>query len=150
MTNEFLENEKIALENKLIKARDNDNENTYKNLIQAYERVLDLIRKENVWTDMYSHYKMKIDDEFQEVVSTWKQKGEDIKDHKIYKIEKEICNLPVNRITLDKIEKVIGYNVFAEPDKDSLGYILNDIFGAWNHISGEQQKDIIKLLNGRE
>lgn len=86
-TNYFLENEKIELEKKIIQARENGSENTYKNLIQAYERILELIRKENKWEDKYSHYKLKNDNgELEEVVSTWKQKGEDIRNHKTYKV----------------------------------------------------------------
>ena len=150
MINKFLENEKIVLEEKITEARNNEKENTCKNLIQAYERVLELIRKENIWTDMYSHYQMKIDDDFQEVVSTWQQKDEDIREHKIYKIEKEITNdISMDDKTLNSIEDIVGYKIFAEPNKDSFGYILNDICGAWNHISDEQQIRIIKLLNGR-
>ncbi len=93
MTNQFLENERIALEEKITEARNKGNENTYKNLIQAYERVLELIRKENKWEDMYSHYyegDEKLNGE-NEYVATWKQNWNgDVKDHKIYKIEKEI------------------------------------------------------------
>lgn len=88
-TNYFLENEKIELEKKIIQARENGSENTYKNLIQAYERILELIRKENKWEDKYSHYKLQNDNgEWEEVVSTWEQKGEDIKNHKTYKVVK--------------------------------------------------------------
>ena len=93
MKNQFLENERIALEEKITEARNKGNENTYKNLIQAYERVLELIRKENKWEDMYSHYyegDEKLNGE-NEYVATWKQNyNGDIKEHKIYKIEKEI------------------------------------------------------------
>lgn len=93
MTNQFLENERLALEDKIIKAREGNNENTYKNLIQAYEKVLELSRKENKWEDMYSHYyegDKKLDGE-NEYVATWKQNyNGDIRDHKIYKVEKEI------------------------------------------------------------
>lgn len=102
MTNQFLENERIALEDKITEARNKGNENTYKNLIQAYERVLELNRKENKWEDMYSHYYKgdnKINGE-NEYVATWKQNYVgDIKDHKVYKIEKEI---PTIRIEIDK------------------------------------------------
>ena len=132
-----LQHEAIELKDKIENARNKGDYGTYKNLILAFKEIINLIHEEKEkteWKDMFSHYKMKIDDEFQDVVSTWRQRGEDIEDHKVYKIEKEICNLPISRITLDKIEKVIGYTIFAESNKDSLGYILNDIFGAWNHI----------------
>lgn len=93
MNNEFLEDEKVALEEKITEARNKGNENTYKNLIQAYERVLELIRKENKWEDMYSHYyegDKPINGE-NEYVAIWKQRDNgDVKDHKVYKIEKEV------------------------------------------------------------
>ena len=41
--NMFLKNEKSALEQKITQAREKGNEGTYKNLIQAYERILNLI-----------------------------------------------------------------------------------------------------------
>lgn len=134
MANEFLENEKISLEDKITKAREGNNENTYKNLIQAYEKVLELIRKENVWTDMYSHHKMKIDDEFQEVVSTWKQKGEDIKDHKIYKIEKEIKDNPTYKLYYDigRTDKTSKCIIFF---KDRMSTVVGDLKYIATYIS---------------
>lgn len=41
--NIFLRNEKKELEKKITEAREKGKENTYKNLIQAYERILNLI-----------------------------------------------------------------------------------------------------------
>jgi len=149
MTNQFLENEKLALEDKLVKARDGSNENTYKNLIQAYERVLELIRKENVWTDMYSHYKMKIDDEFQEVVSTWKQKGEDIKDHKTNKeigeIYKCIYENTMRSETLIELEKImyVSFDI-----KNGFHEILKYISDLWNHISKDDREKVNLLMGG--
>lgn len=153
MTNQFLENERISLEDKITKARKSDNENTYKNLIQAYERVLELSRKENKWEDMYSHYykgDKKINGE-NEYVATWKQNYVgDIKEHRIFKVEKEIKkDAFLNDDTLDKIEDIIGYKVFAIKygHTDSIGNVFNDITGAWGSISQDQQVEIIKLLN---
>lgn len=98
MKNEFLENEKLALERAIEETRKRGRENTYKNLIQAYERILLLIDKENKWESMYSHYGFKNDEtgEFEDVVSTWEQKGEDIRNHNVYKIEKEISTPKVS------------------------------------------------------
>jgi hypothetical protein len=112
MNNQFLENERIALEEKITEARNKGNENTYKNLIQAYERILELIRKENMWEDMYSHYydgetPIKGENEY---VATWKQRDNgDIKDHKIYKIEKEVTPKPTYDLYFD-VERRDGGN----------------------------------------
>lgn len=90
MTNQFLENERIALEEKITEARNKGNENTYKNLIQAYERVLELIRKENKWEERYSKYKSNDKD----MISTWEQKGEEIRNVRKYEV-KEIYSIEI-------------------------------------------------------
>lgn len=96
---EALQNEQTQLLNKLAKIRQEDNYGTYKNIIMALSEVTRLIEKES-WRDMYSHYQLRNDDfEFEEVISTWKQKGEDIRDHHIYKIDGEI---PTVKIKIDK------------------------------------------------
>ena len=159
MTNQFLENEKISLEDKITKAREGNNENTYKNLIQAYERVLELIRKENVWTDMYSHYKLKIEDEFQDVVSTWKQKGEDIKDHKIYKIEKEITNdnekigialkSMFEKYQSNETKKAIESIIKRKIDEDESFYdVLKSLSNEWDDFTEDNKKCISRTIAG--
>lgn len=139
MTNQFLENEKIALEEKITEARNKGNENTYKNLIQAYERVLELVRKENKWEDMYSHYYKgdnKINGE-NEYVATWKQNyAGDIKDHKVYKIEKEV---PTIRIEIDK-------NYIIEDDSLIIPMKINGKEGY--DIKGKRVGDKWVLKNG--
>jgi hypothetical protein len=121
MANKFLENEKVALEEKITEARNKGNENTYKNLIQAYERVLELIRKENVWTEFSSHYydgeeSIKGENEY---VATWKQRNDgEIKDHKIYKIEKEVTPSSMLKVNIE-IDKnyIIDGNTLTIPIK---------------------------------
>lgn len=110
---EALQNEQTQLLKKLAKISqgDNDNYGTYKNIIQALSEVTRLIEKES-WKDMYSHYQLKDGDgEFQEVVSTWRQKGEDIKDHHIYSISGEI-------IRNKKVGKFYGGFEFCENVED--------------------------------
>lgn len=139
MTNQFLENERMALEEKITEARNKGNENTYKNLIQAYERVLELIRKENKWEDMYSHYyegEEKLNGE-NEYVATWKQNWNgDVKDHKIYKVEKEVTPSSMLKVKVE-IDKnyIIDGNTLTIPikinGKDSCsikGKRVNDIW----------------------
>lgn len=92
---EALQNEQNQLLNKLAKIRQEDNYGTYKNIVMALSEVTRLIEKNTPiekWEDRYSHYREQKDNgEWEETISTWQQKGEDnIKDHKIYKIDSEI------------------------------------------------------------
>lgn len=159
MKNEFLENERIALEDKITKAREGNNENTYKNLIQAYERVLELIRKENLWSDMYSHYKMKIDGEFQEVVSVWQQKGEDIRNHRIFKVEKEITNAGekigiafkslFEKYQKNETKKVIESIIKRKiDDNESFYNVLKDLSNEWDGFTEDNKKCISRTIAG--
>lgn len=116
---EALQNEQTQLLKKLAKISqgDTDNYGTYKNIIQALSEVTRLIEKES-WRDMYSHYQLRNDDfEFEEVISTWKQKGEDIRDHHIYKIDGEI---PTVKIKIDK------ENMIETDDEVTIPLIIDD------------------------
>lgn len=145
MTNEFLENEKIALEDKITKAREGNNENTYKNLIQAYERVLELIRKENVWEDMYSHYydggeSLKGENEY---VTTWKQRFDgEIKDHKIYKIEKEVTPSSMLKVNIE-----IDKNYIVDGDDLTIPMKINGKDGYSIHGKKVDNKWVFKNGN---
>lgn len=91
---EALQNEQAELLKKLSKIRQEDNYGTYKNIIMALSEVTRLIERNTPiekWEDRFSHYKEQNNNgEWEETVSTWQQKGEDIRDHKIYKIDSEI------------------------------------------------------------
>lgn len=116
---EALQNEQTQLLKKLAKISqgDNDNYGTYKNIIQALSEVTRLIENES-WKDMYSHYKEQSNDgEWEERVSTWQQKGEDIKDHHIYKIDGEI---PTVKIKIDK------ENVIETDNEVTIPLIIDD------------------------
>ena len=114
---EALQNEQSQLLQKLAKIRQEDNYGTYKNIIMALSEVTRLIEKES-WRDMYSHYQLRNDDfEFEEVISTWKQKGEDIRDHHIYKIDGEI---PTVKIKIDK------ENMIETDDEVTIPLIIDD------------------------
>lgn len=83
----------------------------------ALSEVTRLIEKES-WKDMYSHYQLKDSNgEFQEVVSTWRQKGEDIRNHHIYKIDGEI---PTVKIKIDK------ENVIETENEVTIPLIIDD------------------------
>lgn len=114
---EALQNEQNQLLKKLEKIRQEDNYGTYKNIVMALSEVTRLIEKES-WKDMYSHYQLKDSNgEFQEVVSTWRQKGEDIRNHHIYKIDGEI---PTVKIKIDK------ENVIETENEVTIPLIIDD------------------------
>lgn len=151
--------EENELLKKIEKSRKDDDYGLYKNLIRALTDVTTLKQKElanaprDIWKDMYSHYyegdkKIKGENEY---VATWKQNYVgDIKEHRIFKVEKEIKKDGfLEDDVLDKIEDIIGYKVFGRKygQSDSIGNVFNDISGAWDSISKDQQIEIIKLLN---
>ena len=92
---------------KIEKSRDNNDFGLYKNLIRALtdvtmlkQRELDRLPKET-WKDNFSHYYegREVESSNNEYVATWEQKGDEIKNHKVYKVEKEI---PTIRVEIDK------------------------------------------------
>lgn len=99
--------EEQELIKKIKKSRSNDDYGLYKNLIRALTDVTSLKQREmaNIprdrWINMFSKHKMDIEGEMVDVVSTWRQKGEDIQDHHVYKIEKEITDNPINNLYYD-------------------------------------------------
>ena len=91
---EFLEHERLSLQKRLSQSLSGNNIGTYKNLIQAYEKILSLQSQEDKWVQMYSKYetRSKEEDDFIPVVSTWEQKGDEIRNHRIFEIVKEVDN----------------------------------------------------------
>lgn len=83
---ENLKNEAKALNEGIRKTRERNDIGTYKNLIQAYERILTLIQRYD-WQRMYSEY--GVDDTKQ--VAIWEQNGDGlIRNHKIWEVNKKI------------------------------------------------------------
>lgn len=76
--------QKLLLE-KMEKAIEEDNMGTYKNLLQALERVTYLIQREE-WTQQWSKY--SCDDE--QYIAVWEQRGSDIRNHRIFEIKSEV------------------------------------------------------------
>jgi hypothetical protein len=161
----------IAEENELLKkikkSRDNNDFGLYKNLVRALtdvtclkQRELDRLPKET-WKDMYSHYKLKIDNEFQEVVSTWQQKGDDFRKHKVYKIEKEITNefekagmafKTINaklqeREAKNTIESIIDRKI---DENESIYDVLKSLSNEWDKFTEEGKREISNSIVGLE
>lgn len=85
-TLEFLNKEKTSLEQKISETLKRGDIGTYKNLIIAYKEVLRLIKDEDTWQEKFSHYYSN----GKELMSTWEQKGEDIRNEKIYEVKEII------------------------------------------------------------
>lgn len=80
-----LKNEQQLLLEKMKKAIDEDNIGTYKNLVQALERVTYLSQREE-WVQKWSKYSC----ENKEYVAVWEQKGSEIRNHRKFEIKGEI------------------------------------------------------------
>lgn len=138
--NEFLEHERLELQTRLTQSLEKSDIGTYKNLIQAYERILTLQSQEDKWVQMYSKYetKSKEEDDFTPVVSVWEQKGEEIRNHRIFEIVREIE---------DK-----EYELYFEVSRNSDGVLLCEVFfnKRTYRIAGDQNVigDYIKDLIG--
>ena len=142
---EALKNEQTQLLQKLEKIRIEDNYGTYKNIVTALSEVTRLIEKNTPiekWEEKVSHYKSRTQDyngEYTEMISIWKQKGEDIKDVRKYKVTEEI---PFVKVTIDeenivdtvnetKIPMVIGdndihYIILQKKNGKYVRFVLNE------------------------
>lgn len=93
----FLNKEKENLEQKISRTLEKGDIGTYKNLMQAYERVLYLIKEEDVWQEKFSHYHA----DGKELISTWEQKGEDIRNKKTYEVKEKLNQQDDNKLYFD-------------------------------------------------
>lgn len=92
---DFLEHERLELQTRLSYSLEKGDIGTYKNLIQAYERILAL-QKDNKpssdeWVQMYSKYKTMDDNEKPiSMVAIWEQKGDEIRRHRMFEVKREV------------------------------------------------------------
>lgn len=108
-----LKQEITSLNESIIAARNRGNIGTYKNLIQAYERVMTLIERYD-WKQMYSEY--TTDDQKQ--IAVWMQNGEgQIKNKKVWNVEdgknsnkEQICihNVQIEPKQLNQLTQTIS------------------------------------------
>lgn len=117
----FLNKEKTSLEQKISEMLKKGDIETYKNLIIAYKEVLRLIKDEDVWQEKFSHY----NSDGKELISTWEQKGEDIRNKKTYEVKEVKKVIKDNKIltkqyveTTAMINKTTPMIVYYEKDKD--------------------------------
>lgn len=126
----FLEIERESLQKTMHRVLENGDIGTYKNLIQAYERVLGLIRdteKENKWENLYSKYNT----ESIPMISIWKQKNDDVKDIKQFRLyDDNLLNLViklVNQIQMSEFKDENGHRIKNNTYYcDLLSYLIKD------------------------
>jgi len=90
----FLKEEEKKLRMHLNDCLSRKDTGMYKNLIQAYEKVVELIKKYD-WQLMYSEYDIPVDSEHkQREVAIWEQNGdENIRNHKVWSISEKGMNV---------------------------------------------------------
>lgn len=114
---DFLENERIQLQLKLDKALNNDDASLYGKYIQAYEKTLSLLEKTS-WQEKFSHYHS----DGKELISTWEQKGEDIRNEKVYEVKEVIKDNKILTKQYGESTDIIDSNspmiFYYEKDKD--------------------------------
>lgn len=91
---ELIEQLKIEETKLMEKISNTENEATYRNLIRNLAEVTQLRQREEKWTQMYSKYETRSNDkeDFIPVISIWEQKGDEIRNHRIFEIAREIDN----------------------------------------------------------
>ena len=129
--------EETELLKKIKKSRDNNDFGTYKNLIRALtdvtmlkQRELDRLPKET-WKDMYSHYYegREVEKGDNEYIATWEQKGDDIRNKKTYKIEKEVLSVKIEvdkNYIMDEEDLVIPMKINGKEGYSIRGKKLDD------------------------
>lgn len=92
-TMEALKFEELELVKKIKKANENGEFGTYKNLVQALERILYLQERfQEVSKTMWSKYKMVKEGKEIDVVSIWEQQGDKVQNQRVFEIKEEIIN----------------------------------------------------------
>jgi len=100
---ESLITEENELLQKIKHSRDNKDFGTYKNLIRALADVTSLKQKElaniprETWIEKSSHYYegREIEKGDNEYIATWEQKGDEIRNHRTFKVEKEVPTIKI-------------------------------------------------------
>ena len=126
----LIEQLKIEETKLMEKISNTENEATYRNLIRNLSDVTQLRQREerelpmDKWTQMYSKYGTRSNDEddFIPVISVWEQKGDDIRNHRVFEIKEEI-KLDMDEV-LDKLE-----NSWNDIDEDFKRQICGAIAG---------------------
>jgi hypothetical protein len=155
-----LQHELLSLKDKLESARIREDYGTYKNLILAFKEVVHLINEEKEkteWKENFSHYyDGKYMDEY---IATWEQKGNDIRNHKIYSVSEEIINngetvgkalkniieVYEKKDTKNIIESIIKRRI---SDNESFYDVLKSLSKEWNDFTEDNKRSISRTIVG--
>ena len=133
---EQLKNEETKLMEKISNI---ENEATYRNLIRNLAEVTQLRQREEngqKWTQMYSKYETRSNDkdDFIPVVSVWEQKGDEIRNHRIFEIKEEI------KLNMDEVLDKLA-DSWNDIDEDFKRQICGAIAGVRKQAEFEVFKD---------
>jgi hypothetical protein len=89
------------------------------------------------WKDMFSHYYdgREVEKGDNEYIATWKQKGDEIKDHKIYKVIEDLSNKPTYDLYFDIERRDDGNCKCRIYFKDKVNGIVGDYKFVAKYIS---------------
>lgn len=133
---EFLEKDLVKIEKKMSKAIEEDNFGTYKNLLDATDRILKMLNQYgNEYKQMWSKYK---DENGVQHVSVWKQnKDNDIKEH---------YDFTVNNVYIKEPNIPVGVKVKTTPIDDACNIKLPNMCSKEEFIKNIQDYDKNKLV----
>ena len=161
--NEDIEKLKSNIEKSINVSGDFNAHNKWMNCLRDALELRDKLEDKNKWKEFSSHYyegteSIKGENEY---ISLWEQNGyDDIRNHRVFKVEKEI-KIPkaediseiykcISSITtcvsvIRNIEVVLEHSLL---NRTSFSNILESISTDWNNISKEKQDKICLLMGG--
>ena len=124
---ELIEQLKIEETKLMEKISNTENEANYRNLIRNLAEVTQLRQREEngqKWTQMYSKYETRSNDkeDFIPVISVWEQKGDDVRNHRVFEIKREI------KLDMDEV--------------------LDKLADNWNDIDEDFKRQICRAIAG--
>lgn len=131
----FLQEDIEKLMKKMESALDNNDIGTYKNLMNALDHATKMIQYSK-WETMFSEYYIDEDKQHKQV-SVWKQKGLDIKDHKVW----DVVNIPRGTKV---VSSPMDENIYVK-DLKYLNDLINNTFVTLDGMKNEQKECINKL-----
>lgn len=135
LDNLYLEQEDLL--KKMAKYRDKGDVGTYKNLVRSLADVTALIdnmwkntpiKPIEKWQEKFSHYHA----DGKELISTWEQKGEDIRNKKIYEVKEKVKEQPKEKLCFDfelseKARNYVAVNIFFNGELHRIKGTVQDI-----------------------
>lgn len=115
-TMEALKFEEEQLVEKIKVSSERGEFGTYKNLVQALERILYLQERfQEISKTMWSKYKMVKEGKEIDVVSIWEQQGDKVQNQRVFEIKEEIIN---DKNVFDITDYVMEYKYTNKNDRN--------------------------------